>query len=77
MNHLVLRKSFQFQYCFYSSFTATLIIPLTVYQTHTMDATTSWLSQARLDCYLYGHGFIAPNSWKLAGKVIEGEYSQH
>jgi hypothetical protein len=36
----------------------TLITITAIYQTHAMDATTSWLSLARLDCYPRGQAFI-------------------
>jgi hypothetical protein len=39
-------------------FTATLIIPLAIYQTHAMDGTISWLSLAHLVCYLHGQEFL-------------------
>ena len=35
----------------------TLMTTPAIYQTHTMGATISWLSQARLDCYLHGQAF--------------------
>gem|GEM_PF-2812987 len=37
----------------------TLMTTPAIYQTHAMGATISWLSQARLDCYLHEHGFMA------------------
>ena len=33
-------------------------IPLAIYQTHAMDATISWLSLARCNCFLYGQTFF-------------------
>jgi hypothetical protein len=51
--------------------TATQITPPVIYQTYAWDATISWLSLVRLDCYLHGQAYLKLQPKTLALLMIQ------
>jgi hypothetical protein len=59
--------------------TATQVTTQAINQPTASDATISWLSQAHLDCYLHGQGFIASmvGDWPGSSQIpAPGGYGQ-
>ena len=51
------------------------MIPLGFYQTHTMEATISWLSLARYDSYLHVQSFLILQQKTLAFLAAQQPFS--